>query len=312
MIWEKKGLIYNSNNDFKWSKTHAQVPIVDKVSTKKWRIYYATRNNKNESNTSFIEVEANKPQNIIYKHNKPILEKGELGCFDDSGIMPTCILNINKKIFLYYIGWTTGMSVPYRNSIGLATSEDGGLTFKKYAKGPILGTGQFDPSFTGTLNIYKDNGFYHGYYLSCYKWKKINGKPEPFYNIKYAKSTNGIDWARNGDIVIPLMDDEGGIASVSIVKTNNNYKMWYSVRKIFNYRTNKNNSYKIGYAESNDLINWIRKDQDSGIAFSKNGWDSEMMAYPNVIESDGKLHMFYNGNGFGKTGFGYAKLDLDE
>ena len=29
-----------------------------------------------------------------------------------------------------------------------------------------------------------------------------------------------------------------------------------------------------------------------------------------AVEADGKLHMFHNGNGFGKTGFGYAFMDL--
>ena len=84
--------------------------------------------------------------------------------------------------------------------------------------------------------------------------------------------------------------------------------MWYAHRNACNYRTNKNDAYKIGYAESNDGVKWIRFDDNVGVNLSLNGWDSQMMSYPNVIKYNSKLYMFYNGNGFGQTGFGYAVL----
>jgi hypothetical protein len=34
-----------------------------------------------------------------------------------------------------------------------------------------------------------------------------------------------------------------------------------------------------------------------------------MICYPCVVEVDGRTLMFYNGNGFGQTGFGYAVLE---
>jgi hypothetical protein len=144
------------------------------------------------------------------------------------------------------------------------------------------------------------------WYLSCIEWKINNGYPEPLYNIKYAESNDGINWKRNGTVAIELKKDEGGIASASVLKEGNIYKMWYSYRGIFNYRTNKNSSYRIGYAESKDGIKWVRKDHLASIGLSKTGWDSEMIAYPHVFKNNGRKHMLYNGNGFGKSGFGYA------
>jgi hypothetical protein len=38
------------------------------------------------------------------------------------------------------------------------------------------------------------------------------------------------------------------------------------------------------------------------------GWDSEMMCYPNVFECNKDTYLIYNGNDFGKNGFGIAKL----
>ena len=83
--------------------------------------------------------------------------------------------------------------------------------------------------------------------------------------------------------------------------------MWYCYRGSFDYRDGVD-SYKIGYAESMDGMNWERKDKDVGIDVSENGFDSKMMAYPSVIKIKNKKHMFYNGNSFGIEGIGYAIL----
>lgn len=307
MSWLKKGLVYTPNQKYNWNQSHAQVPVVDAISDKVWRIYYATRDKNNISRTSFIEVEAGKPENILYEHSSPILELGKLGTFDDCGIMPTCIINTEKgnEKYLYYIGWTTRESVPYQNSIGIAATEDG-ITFRKLFEGPILTTTPTEPYFCGTGYVLKEK-LWKMWYLSCTKWEVIEGTPEPFYNIKYAESENGILWKRDGKVAIELKDkNEGGLASAIIVRENNVYKMWFGMRGAKGYRTEKENTYRIGYADSQDGISWIRKDIESGITLSESGWDSEMISYPYVISHKGKKYMFYNGNGFGRSGFGYA------
>ena len=76
--------------------------------------------------------------------------------------------------------------------------------------------------------------------------------------------------------------------------------MWYSYE-------NKGKNYKIGYAESNDGKKWERKDKIIKIV-GKSSWDNKMMAYPNIIKINSKKYMLYNGNHYGKYGFGYAEL----
>jgi putative glycosyltransferase len=39
------------------------------------------------------------------------------------------------------------------------------------------------------------------------------------------------------------------------------------------------------------------------------GWDSEMIEYPFVFDHAGERYMLYNGNGYGKSGFGLAILN---
>lgn len=307
MSWVKKGLIFVPDGRFDWSQSHAQVPVVDTNYPDKWRIYYSTRNSKSESSISYIDVERGNPSRILYVHNQPILSKGALGAFDDSGLMPTCLVNHDGIKYLYTIGWMLRSTIPYHNSIGLAISEDGGQTFFKPFEGPILTTTKDEPYFCGTAFVCVENGIWRMWYLSCTRWEVINGKPEPFYHIKYAESKDGIEWKREGIVAIDYLDEaEAGLVSASVIKEDNVYKMWFGYRKGLNYRTDRNQSYKIGYAESADGISWNRKDDQAGIGISEEGWDNLMISYPYVVEDDNQNYMFYNGNGFGTTGFGYA------
>ena len=307
MAWKKEGLIYTPKGNYTWNKTHAQVPIVDIIDDKRWRIYFGTRDEINRSSTTFIEVEAGNPKNVLYEHDKAILPLGRIGSFDDCGVMPSWILNNGRVKYLYYIGWTVRNTIPYHNSIGLALSRDGGMTFKKYSEGPIFSPTHLEPYFTGTSCVIIENGVWKNWYLSCTKWQSIDNRPEPFYHIKYAESLDGINWNRNGVVAIDYKDDnEGGIVKASVIKEFGIYKMWYSYRKSKDYRNNTENSYRIGYAESLDGKRWVRKDDEIILEPSDSGWDSEMLAYPHVIVHNGIRYLFYNGNGFGKSGFGYA------
>lgn len=309
MKWVKKGLIFNVDGQYEWNKRHAQCPVVDKLNDEVWRIYYATRNAKGQSQISYIEVEAGNPNNILYQNDKFLFDFGNIGTFDDSGLMPSSIVNHGNLKYLYYIGWTVKHTVPYHNSIGLAVSKDNGVTFKRKFKGSILPSTHLEPYFTGTSYVLVENDIWRMWYLSCVKWELIDSKLEPFYHIKYAESKDGINWKRQAVIAIDFKSEvEGGIVSASVLKEDNIYKMWYGYRKAKGYRIDKNCSYRIGYAESIDGIKWTRKDEQVGIDISENGWDSEMMSYPNIIEHGNSKYMFYNGNGFGITGIGYATL----
>jgi hypothetical protein len=307
-LWIKKGLIYNVDGLLEWNKSHAQVPVAD-ILEDRLRVYFSSRNSEGKSNISYIEVDKNQPNRILERFESTLLDFGEPGTFDDSGLMPTSIINVGAKKYLYYIGWTTRKTVPYQNAIGLAVSVDEGRTFKKFSEGPIITVNKEEPYFSGTAFVVFDEGIYKMWYLSCIRWDRVDGKLEPSYNIKYAESNDGVNWNQTGKVAIELEKNEGGIVSASVIKENGVYKMWFGKRKRFDYRTNINNTYRIGYAESLDGINWIRKDELAGINVSKNGWDSEMISYPNVVNSGRELLMFYNGNGFGRSGFGYAVWD---
>jgi hypothetical protein len=309
MTWEKKGLIFVPDGKIDWSISHAQLPIVDIENRNFWRIFYATRNSIGQSNIGYVDVSPGKPEDILYIQQHPLLQLGKLGTFDESGIMPVAIVNHEGKKYLYYAGWSLKKTVPYHNTVGLAISENEGISFEKIGEGPIFDSKPFEPYSNGTINILIENGVWRAWYQSITKWLDIDNVSEPFYHIKYAESSDGINWNRKGNIAIDYKDEsEAGICSATVIHQDGVFQMWYCYRGLVNYRFDKKTSYKIGYAESQNGYHWIRRDKLVGIDISHEGWDNEMMAYPNVIQFKGRKFMFYNGNGFGRTGFGYAIL----
>lgn len=307
MKWEKKGFIYNTAGDHDWNRTYACGPTVLIVSDKVWRIYFDSRDDYNHSRPTYIDVEAGNPKNILYVHDRPLLDLGKIGTFDDSGITVSTVIRVGDEVWMYYLGWTVRNTISYHNSTGLAISKDGGKTFTKFSEGPLLSPNWHHPYCNGAVDVMKDGDIFRMWYTHFVEWRVYSKHPEPLYNIAYAESTNGYDWERPDLISVDFADGQkGGIAKPSVIKENGVYRMWYTYRGASDYRTNKANSYRIGYAESTDGKVFKRMDDQFTLQPSDEGWDSIMMTYPCVIKYNGKYFMFYNGNGFGESGFGYA------
>jgi predicted GH43/DUF377 family glycosyl hydrolase len=269
------------------------VPLVEKRNAQVLRSYYTARDKQNRSRPSYFEVRADNPSEILYVHDKPILELGLPGTFDDSGVMCSDVISVHGKIYFYYVGWNIGTTARYRTALGLAVSDDNGKNFHKVSDGPVMDRNPIDPISTSCQSVINEAGILKTWYMSYLKWENLNGQMEPFYQIKYAESKDGLNWQRENKICIPLHETEGGIACPSVLKESGLYRMWYSVRLSGNYRMDKKQSYRIGYAESDNGIDWIRKDNEAGIDVSEQGWDSDMIAYPYVIKIENKYLMFY-------------------
>jgi len=298
MKWIKKGLIFVPDGKVEWMSSYASVPVVDHIHGDLYRIYFSSRNSKNRSSIGFIEIDINEPTKILHISNEPVLTPGKIGTFDDTGVWAASIVNFNKKKFLYYIGWNQPKTVPFRWSIGLAISSDNGQTFTRFSEGPIMDRNPIDPYFVSSPTVIHDENIWRMYYVSGKGWETYNDELRIPYNIRYAESQDGINWERKGIVCIDFSkEEEIRVARATIFKENEIYKMLFSCA-IENYR--------IGYAESQDGITWERKDELAGIDVSASGWDSEMIEYPYLFEHKGKKFLLYNGNNYGKTGFGYA------
>lgn len=308
MKWIKKGLIFKAGDiqsDF--IKSHAQIPTI-LVLEDRLRVYFATRPKPGLSMTTYMDLDIKDPKKILYIHEKPILELGQDGMFDEHGIMPNFIYQDFDKHYLHYVGWSRRETIPYSNWMGLAVSDDQGKTFKKMFDGPFLDRTKDEVySSTGTWLI-KNKNTYYMWYARGTSWKKIEGNYENQYNIVSAISKDGITWEHINKEIFERKDPLEASTRPTILFKHNKWHMWFCYRSLKNFRDGTG-SYRIGYAWSEDLEHWHREDEKAGITISDDGWDNKMVAYPYVIETSYGAYMFYNGNGFGQSGFGYAVLE---
>ncbi len=200
------------------------------------------------------------------------------------------------------------VAVPYNWAIGLAISVDGGYTFKRFGKGPIVGATNIEPYLQACPRVTRlDKKKWIMWYQSGLRWNEYQNHMESVYVTMVGTSEDGINWKRDGKQVIPSIAHEECQTSSTVLEYKGIYHMFFSYRHGVNFR-NLENGYRIGYAYSYDLVRWKRDDTKAGIMVSSEGWDSEMICYPHVIKIGNEILMFYCGNYFGRDGFGYAKL----
>lgn len=312
-MWEKKGIILEAS-DLKadWVCTHVQLPVPLKIDSETLRIFFSARDRECHSHPLYLDVDINSFKVKRIQEN-PLLELGKWGSFDENGISFCSCMVMNDNLYMYYIGWNKAYKLPYKNAIGLAISNDGGNTFKKYSDGPIIDRSMDYPYFVASPFVMRQQGRFRMYLLSCTKWE-YNPKDGfvPYYLIKSAVSKDGIRWEAEEGNRIEYKNLHEAIARPWGLFYEGRFYMWYSYRDTYDFRKNRNNTYMIGVAVSNDGLNWIRKDEEVGISKSLTGWDSEMMCYASIVEKEDKLIMIYNGNEHGKYAMGYAVCSKED
>lgn len=314
LIWEKKGIIFNPKDYMQdWMFEFAQAPHVVKFESF-IRVFFSTRSKPDikfryVSYSSFVDMTFD--FEVIRVADCPVLPLGGLGTFDEFGIYPFSVIHYKNEYLAYYTGWTRCESVPFNTAIGMARSGDC-ANFEKYANGPILGYSYDEPFVLSGPKIRLFNSKLYLFYIAGTDWVMDNGKPEPIYRIRVAISEDGYNFEKQHKFLIntKLVDGEAQ-ASPDVFYFNDKYHMFFCYRGVRNYR-GKENGYRIGYAYSKDLINWVRDDDYVGITVSDSGWDSEMVSYPHVFELNKKIYMMYLGNSVGKEGFGLAELKSDK
>ena len=312
MSWKKLGLVFNIGDyDIPWLKSHAMTPT-PLIYEDYIRVFYSGRSHSGESKISYVDLDISDPTRIIYAHKDPLFEPGGPGTFDDSGVICTCALRVDDKVYLYYTAYSMSVKVPYRNSIGVAVSEDNGNTFKRMFDGPILDRDRFEPYFVISPWVIKDKEKFHLWYSSSTGWLKVKDNLESIYHIKYARSEDGLNWIReNKSCILPAYPEES-IARPTVIMEDGKLKMWFTYRGSRDFRDGVE-SYRIGYAESNsnEPDRWVRKDSENGIPIEKNNYDNLMQCYPSVISTKKYKLLIYNGNSFGKEGFCCAIENLN-
>ncbi len=319
MKWKKLGKIFDPTkfdlpgDCFEFAQSPQTLVFDDFV-----RIYFSTRKKESDgkflSHIAFIEMDKGLKE-IIRVSGNTVIPLGGLGAFDEHGIFPINPLRVQDKIYAYTCGWSRRVSVSVETSTGLAISNDGGISFEKVGTGPVLSSSLHEPMLVGDSFVQFYDEQFHMWYIFGKKWIEAsrNEPPARVYKIAHAVSANGIDWKKEEgkQIVSDVLNENECQALPTVIKIGNTYHMYFCFRQATDFRTNPARGYRIGYAFSTDLLNWTRDDEKGGFRISTEGWDSEMNCYPHIFSCDDKVYLLYNGNQFGKYGFGIAELQED-
>lgn len=306
--WKLFGEIFNVEQYLggkNWASSHAQLPTAFLLDDKTGmaRIFFAARDNNNRSRVAFFDYNLEN-YSVSNVSDSPVLDMGPTGHFDQHGVYPASIVKKGSDYYLYYIGWTSAEPKPlFYAAIGCAISKDL-KTFEKVSRGPVMDRSHYDPCLVTSPYVFHEGGEYLMGYVSGDEWFEKDGLLASKYNIKLAKSSDLLNWHREGKVLIDYSNNETNIARPSILKIKEKYYMWYSF-------VGDNKKYRMGYAVSKDFINWTRKDHEID-KFPQYNHNVQMSCYPSVISYKNNLYMFFNGNNYGKEGVLLAKCEILE
>jgi len=312
--WRKLGRIFVSGGQHPWMKHYAQVPT-PVLFGDRTRLFFTCRPDPEPdgsfvSHTTFLDVDVEDPTKILHLHDRIVMPLGETGTFDQFGVMPCCTRRQGEDLWLYYVGWARARGVPWQSSVGLAISRDDGVTFERYARGPILTRTPQEPFVHGSPFVLETAEEMHLWYLSGTSWMQSGDRVESIYRLMHARSQDGVHWERDGIECIPSLTEDECQARPAVLMHGGRAHMWFSYRHGVDFR-NPQRGYGIGYAWSSDLKTWHRDDRLAGISKSESGWDSEMVSYPSLLRVGKRLLMFYCGNQMGRDGFGVAVTETE-
>jgi predicted GH43/DUF377 family glycosyl hydrolase len=299
MKWRKLGLIFAPRGDRPWACSHAHLPTPVLQGEDLIRVYFSALDAGQFGRLGYVDLDAAEPTRIQAVGSEPLLDLGEPGCFDDCGVTPSSMVTIQGRRHLYYNGFQRTFQAPYMIFTGLAGEEPDGR-FRRRSRAPVLDRTEEEPFSRSAAFVLREGEAFRAWYWSCVRWSRGPGGVHYNGGIRHAASRDGVAWSVTpGWCLMPEGEDAFAVGRPWVLHDPVGYRMWYSIR-------GEREPYRLGYAESADGLRWERRDGEVGIVRSAEGWDSEMVCYPALVEAAGRRYLFYNGNRRGATGFGCA------
>lgn len=308
-LWRREGLLLRPKPDHPWWMSHAQIPTVLPFSDRLWRVYFSARNGANRASILAVDLDPTNDMEVLAEYLDPLLDLGLPGSFDHEGMAPSAALAVNGQIRLYYSGVAVRKDVRAQYAAGVALSEDG-LKFRKAFAGPVLATGPRDPFFSTAPVVIRIAGGFRVWYVGGVGWELIAGDLDFLYEIRTTRSCDGFFWDQHSKIAVPLdKPKEAGFGRPWITRDDSGLRLWYS-RRGKSYRGNANGAYRLASVRVDEQGEC--RGAAEAVQFENppepGDFDASMQAYASIAPLGDDLIMFYNGDEFGKAGFGWARL----
>lgn len=303
------------NPDSTYDCTRCMNPFVVRKKNEYW-LYYAGGDKDRHHRICLAISSLINP--VRFTRYGVILDIGKKEKFDGFWCVLPCVHKFGAKWHLYYSGHEgSNLGLQSFPGIGLAISDDG-IHFDKYGSNPIITGDQIkeypnNRGIAGGGTILKEiqtdgSILYKMYYTLAVGTPSSDQKIDQKKHCAVCHSRDGIHWTDHRIIMRSrkdVLNENIAVAGPFVWRDGDYYRMLYSgIGSRWGY-------YSISEAVSNDGYNWSRGkgDENLTLAPGKAGtWESQMVEYPSLIEENGKLRLFYCGNGYGATGIGTATI----
>lgn len=297
-LWRDLGHVYVADGASPWLASHASYPTPLALPDGRLRVFFSPRDGEGRSSVFSLDIALNGDRfERLGPPSGPWLTPGARGAFDDAGASVSCVRQrADGGLECWYLGWTLGVSVPFRTAIGLAVSAPGETGFTRVSQAPVLDRAAEDPFVLGypwVMSVADELWAWYGTHLA---WGE--GRLEMTHAIR--RAARGADGAWRRDAVPALMPaggDEFALSRPTVMRGRAAWEMWYC-RRLGDYR--------LGYARSVDGVAWRRADADLTWVGGPDG----PRAYPSVFDHAGRRYMLHNTAGYGRSGFRLALLEV--
>jgi hypothetical protein len=300
MRWEKRGLVWGPDGSVPWARHSALQPTPHLLEGGPLRVFAGMRDDRGRGSVGFVDLDPADPSRVLHVSERPALAAADAGSFAVDGVIPTAVAADGDLVRLYYAGYRQGDGAErFRAFCGLAFSDDGGESFRAHSDEPVLGPSPEGRLFRAIHTIRHEDGRWRAWYGTGSEFRQGETKTLPVYDIRTCESPDGINFPETGTVCIPIRGEEHRVGRPCVVRSGEGYEMYFGAGT-------EQRPYRLAYATSPDGVTWHRDDAVLGLEPSASGWDSQMIAYPAVVTVEGSTYLFYNGNEYGRAGFGYA------
>lgn len=300
--WERLGRIAHADRSIPWMydftgascAVPGDEPLVELIIT--------GRDKDNRSIMGRAWLDLDHPDRPLEIEAEPVLTPGARGAFDENGVSyPTIERTADGVDHLYFAGWMPTVLTPFQNHVGLARRAPGG-SFERVSRAPVLDRTDDDPFGTASSCVVRDGDEWRLWYTSFTSWGDADDPAAHTYLIKSARSTDGVDWHRDGHVAIGWEHPgEHSTCRPTVLRLADGYHMWFCWR---------GDRYQIGYARSTDGWHWQRDDTAAGITSQDGDWELGEQGYPSVFVRGDHAYLLYCGHGYGQEGLGLARRRL--
>jgi hypothetical protein len=299
--WVKLGPVLQAPGTGKM-RTHAMLPTPH-VRGERIRLFFASCDDETRGRVYSAEVDSACPTAVLSMGRDPVLDLGQAGAFDADGVNPCHIVERDGALFLYYVGWQRRSDkLPYTLFTGLAISEDGGLRFRRWSTDPILPPRSDEQAFRTAPYVFRTARGWEMLYAGGDRFVAgRDGKMRPTYRLLRTRSQDGLHWDGSGEELLRPDASRGHIGY-------GRPRLWRdgrgNVSLLLSVRTEE--GYLLRELTQVDPLSATLRATEP-VPRSASGWDSEMVCFAAPCTVGEWEYLFYNGNQFGRTGFGVAR-----